>query len=116
MASKKTVAKKRSPKDPKVKILIELSRRARREVDKLLKQSIAGTIDSAELNMGLNEAEAPLKQMLDYVKTTLSDLSQLQKLSLTRTLSKKQLNTKLKAVRRRMKLMSNHGNGEPWLH
>jgi hypothetical protein len=111
MASKKSVTKKGSHKVPKIKILIELSRRARREVDKLFKRSEAGTITNAEMNTGLKEAETPLKQMRDYIDTTLSDMSKLLKRTEANTITKKQLNIKLNVVRKRVKRMLNHGNG-----
>ena len=44
MASKKKVTKRAARKVPKVKVLIQLSRRAKREIDKLLKGSKTGTI------------------------------------------------------------------------
>jgi hypothetical protein len=111
MASKRSVTERGSHKVPKVKILIELSRRARREVDKLFKRSEAGTITNAELNTGLKEAEVPLEQMRDYINTTLSDMSKLLKRSQTSTISKKELNIKLNVVRKRVKRMLNHSNG-----
>jgi hypothetical protein len=111
MASKRSVTAKGSQKAPKVKILIELSRRAKREVDKLLKRSEAGTITNAELNTGLKEAEVPLRQMRDYIDATLSDMSKLLKRTRASTITEKQLNIKLYAVRKRVKLMLNHSNG-----
>jgi hypothetical protein len=111
MASKKKVAKRGSNKTPKVKILIELSRRARREVEKLLRSSKAGTITKAELNTGLKQAEAPLKQMLVYITATLNDMSRLQKRARGKTIDLKDLNAKLDVMRKRVKRMLNHTNG-----
>jgi hypothetical protein len=111
MASKKTVTKSGSNKAPKVRILIELSRRARREVEKLLRSSKAGTITESELNTGLKQAEVPLKQMLDYINATLDDMSKLLKRTHGKTIKSKELSTKLDVVRRRVKRMLNHTNG-----
>ena len=111
MASKKTVTKKGSHKAPKVRILIELSRRARREVEKLLRSNKAGTITEAELSTGLKQAEVPLKQMLVYINATLNDMSKLLKRTQGQAMNSKQLNTKLDVVRRRVKRMLNHTNG-----
>jgi hypothetical protein len=111
MASKKSVTKRGSHKVPKIKILIELSRRARRDVEKLLKRSEAGTITNAEMSTGLKEAEEPLEQMRDYINTTLSDMSKLLKLTQASTITKRELNIKLNVVRKRVKRMLNHGNG-----
>ena len=80
-------------------------------MEKLLKHSEAGTITNAELNTGLKEAEVPLKQMLDYINTTLDDLSKLLKRTQASTITKKELNIKLNVVRKRVKRMLNHGNG-----
>jgi hypothetical protein len=112
MATKRSVTKKGSNKAPKFKILIQLSTRARREVEKLLKRSEAGTISNAQLNTGLKKAEAPLEQMLDYINATLSDMSTLLKGAQNSTMTKKQLNIKLIAVRKRVKLMINHSNND----
>ena len=111
MASKRSVTARGSHKAPKVKILIELSRRARREVEKLLKGSETGTITNAELNAGLKEAEVPLQQMRDYIDATLSDMSKLMKRTQASTITKKELNIKLDAMRKRVKRMLNHSNG-----
>lgn len=111
MASKRSVTARGSHKAPKVKILIELSRRARREVEKLLRRSEAGTIDNVELTKGLKEAEVPLQQMRDYIDATLSDMSKLLKRTQASTITKKELNTKLNAVRKQVKRMLNHSNG-----
>jgi hypothetical protein len=111
MASKKTVTKKVSHKTPKVRILIELSRRARREVEKLLRSNKAGTITKSELNTGLKQAEVPLKQMLVYINATLDDMSKLLKRTQGQAINSKQLNIKLDVVRRRVKRMLNHTNG-----
>jgi chromosome condensin MukBEF complex kleisin-like MukF subunit len=111
MASKRSVTARGSHKVPRVKILIELSRRARREVEKLLKRSEAGTIDNAELKKGLKEAEVPLRQMRDYINATLSDMSKLLKRTQASTITEKELNTKLNAVRKQVKRMLNHSNG-----
>jgi hypothetical protein len=108
MASKNSVTKKASRKAPKTEILIKLSRRARREVEKLLKRSEAGTITHAELNAGLKEAEAPLKQMLDYITKTLEDMLRLQKRTRGTTIDLKDLNAKLKAVRKSVYRLLNH--------
>ena len=108
MASKKTVTKKGSHKAPKVKVLIQLSRRAKRELDKLLKRSEAGTITKGQLNTGLKEVAAPLKQMLDYIDVTLDDLSKLQKLNAIKTIATKQLNVDLQEIHRSVSRMLNH--------
>jgi hypothetical protein len=111
MASKKTATKKVSHEAPKVRILIELSRRARREVDRLLKSNKAGTMTESELNAGLKQAEVPLKQMLDYINATLDDMSKLLKRTQGQAINSKQLSIKLDVVRRRVKRMLNHTNG-----
>lgn len=111
MASKRSVTARGSHKAPKVKILIELSRRARREVEKLLRHSEAGTITNAELKTGLKHAEVPLRQMRDYINATLSDISKLLKRTQTSTITKRELNIKLDAMRKRVKRMLNHSNG-----
>jgi len=95
MASKKTVTKRAARKVPKVKVLIQLSRRAKREMDKLLKGSKTGTITQRQLNTGLKEVAAPLKQMLKYIDATLDGVSKLQKRTAASSISPKQLNTKL---------------------
>jgi len=111
MAAKRSVKPRETHKIPKVKILIELSRRARREVDKLLRRSEAGTITSADLNAGLKEAEVPLQLMRNYIDSTLSDMSKLLKLARASSISKREMNIKLNIVRKRVKRMLNHGNG-----
>lgn len=111
MASKRKVAAKVSNKVPKVKILIELSRRARREIDKLVRRSEAGTITNVEVSRGLKEAEVPLQQMRDYIDTTLSDVASLLKRAQASTITKKQMDIKLIAVRKQVKRMLNHENG-----
>jgi hypothetical protein len=110
MASKKTIKKTGSHEVPKVKILIELSRRAEREVKTLLKRSEAGTITNAELNTGLKEVAAPLKQMLDYIEATLEDVSKLQKRTELKTITTKQLSTDLHEIDRSVNLMLDHGD------
>ena len=107
MASKKTATKRVSHKAPKVKVLIQLSKRAKRELDKLLKRSKAGTITKGQLNAGLKDVAAPLKQMLDYVDVTLDDLSKLQKLDV-KTSTTKQLNLDLQEIHRSVSRMLNH--------
>lgn len=111
MASKKTATKRATPKTPKVKVLIELSRRARREVETLLRRSEAGTITMAEMKAGLKQAEAPLKQMLGYINNTLDDVSKLLKRTESKTINLKEFNAKLNVVRKQVKGMLNHTNG-----
>jgi hypothetical protein len=108
MASKKTVTKRGAHKAPKVKVLIQLSRRAKREADKLLKRSKAGTITKEQLNTGLKEVAAPLKQMLDYIDATLDNVSKLQKRTAVRTITTKQLNIDLRKIDRGVNRMLNH--------
>ena len=112
MASKRSNTERGSHQAPKVKILIELSQRAKHEVEKLLARSEAGNITKVELSTGLEELETPLKQMLDYIKGTLDDTSRLTALGQAKTIDTSKLNTGLKEVRKRVKLMLNHGNGD----
>lgn len=112
MAAKKSVKKKPADAAPENRILIQLSRRAKREVDKLLKRSEAGTITGTDLSSGLKEAGTSLKQMRDYITATLDEMSALRKLAESKSITKKQLDTELVAVRRLVKLMFNHGNGD----
>jgi hypothetical protein len=110
MASKKKLTKSGS-QTPKVRILIQLSRRAKAEVVKLFKRTKAGTITKEELNTGLQKVEAPLKQMLNYINATLDDLSRLKR-DQTRTLATTDLKIRLRQVGKRVKRMFNHGNGD----
>lgn len=109
MASKKKVTTSGS-QTPKVRILIQLSRRAKAEVAKLLKRTEAGTITKVELNTALQKVEAPLKQMLNYISGTLDDLSRLKR-DQTITFATRELKIRLKKVGKRVKRMFNHGNG-----
>jgi hypothetical protein len=110
MASKRSVTKQ----VPKVKILVQLSQRARRDTEKLLKRSEARTMTIVELNAGFKEVEASLKQMLNYIDTTLDDMSKLLKRAKAKTITREELNIGLFEGRRRLKLMYNWGNG--WHH
>jgi hypothetical protein len=105
MASKE---KNTTPAAPEFRILIELSRRARVELNKLLRVTEAvKTIDSATFNAGLEKAEAPLRQMLDYIEETLQELSKLKQ-GQAKMLGTKNLNVQLEEVGHRVQLMFNH--------
>lgn len=112
MVSKKKVPAKRSNKVPKSKILIELSRRARREIDKLVRRSEAGTLTDVEASTGLKETKVTLQEMRDYIDTALSDVSNLLERTDTSLITSKQLKIKLIAVRKQVKRMLWHGNGD----
>ena len=68
MASKKTVAKSGSDKHQDAKTVLQLSKRAKAEVAKLLKRNQAGTVTRAELETGLEELEEQLEQMLGMIR------------------------------------------------
>lgn len=68
MASKKTVARSGSDKRRDAEIVLELSKRAKAEVAKLLKRNQAGTITRAQLETGLEEVEERLKRMLGMIR------------------------------------------------
>jgi hypothetical protein len=111
--TKKTVRSKGAHETPKVRIFIELSRRARRELQKLLKSGEAGTLSNADLKTGLDEVKEPLGEMVEYINVTLADMAELIKSTRGKPVITKAGVNKLKIVRRRVKLMLNHGNGEP---
>jgi hypothetical protein len=68
MASKKTVAKSGSDKRRDAKTVLELSKKAKAEVAKLLKRNQAGTVTREELETGLEELEEQLEQMLGMIR------------------------------------------------
>jgi len=100
-----------SHKLPEFRILIELSRRAKHQVKELLKRTETGSFSKGELSTGLNDIEEPLKQMLDYVRGTLDDVSKIKR-SQGQTINKDELNAELKEVGKRVKLMIDHSNEE----
>lgn len=68
MASKRSTTK-RGPGDPGMtkSELKQLSRAAKAEVTRLLQRSRAGTITRTELDTGLKEVQAQLKQMWVFI-------------------------------------------------
>jgi hypothetical protein len=92
-----------------MKPLEKLSKRALAEVTKLLKRAEAGTITHVQLNRGLQQAEAPLKQMLGQISGTLGKVSRVKRGQL-RTINTTELKTRLKQVSRQMRMMD-FGNG-----
>jgi len=68
MASKRTVARSGSDKHREAEIVLQLSKRAKVEVAKLLKGNQAGTITRAQLETGLEEVEERLKRMLAMIR------------------------------------------------
>jgi hypothetical protein len=68
MASKKTVAKSRSDKHRDAETVLELSRKAKAEVAKLLKRNQTGTVTREELETGLEEVKGQLKKMLGMIR------------------------------------------------
>jgi hypothetical protein len=68
MASKKTVTRSGSDKRRDAEAVLELSKRAKAEVAKLLKRNQAGTVTRADLETGLEEVEEQLKQMLGMIR------------------------------------------------
>ena len=68
MASKRTVGRRGSEKRPDAKDVLKLSRRAKAEVEKLLKRNLAGTITRTQLDTGLEEIDEELKQMIHFVR------------------------------------------------
>jgi len=108
MASKKKVATTHTAA-PEFRILIELSRRARHEVQDLLKRTAAGNITKVELNTRLKNVEIPMKQMLDYINETLDEVSRMRR-DQTRITDTGELETDLREVGKRLKLMFDHSN------
>jgi Ca2+-binding EF-hand superfamily protein len=110
MASKKKVATSGShTAGPEFRILIELSQRARYEVQHLLKRAETGNITKVELNTVLKKVELQMKQMLDYINETLDEVSRLKR-DQTRKIDIEELETRLLEVRTRLKLMVDHSN------
>jgi hypothetical protein len=68
MASKKTVARGGSDKRRDAEIVLELSKKAKAEVAKLLKRNQAGSVTREELETGLEEVEEQLEQMLGMIR------------------------------------------------
>jgi len=68
MASKRTVGRSESDRRQEAEAVLELSRRAKAEVAKLLKRNKAGTVTQAQLKIGLEEVDEGLKQMLAMVR------------------------------------------------
>ena len=71
MASKKNVARRGSGKRRDAEIVLELSRRAKAEVTRLLKDNRGGTVGRRELDTGLKEVEQRLKRMMVHVQRIL---------------------------------------------
>jgi hypothetical protein len=71
MASKKTVARSESVERVKAETVLELSRKAKSEVAKLLKRNRAGTITRVRLDTGLKEVKKRLKVMTHFVRQLL---------------------------------------------
>jgi len=68
MASKRSTTKRESDDRGTTKSdLKQLSREAKAEVTRLLQRSRAGTITRAELDTGLREVQAQLKQMWVFI-------------------------------------------------
>ena len=68
MASKRTVARSGSDKRREAETVLKLSKRAKAEVEKLLKRNQAGTITRVQLETGLEEVEEGLKRMLAMIR------------------------------------------------
>jgi hypothetical protein len=68
MASKKTVGRRGSEKRPDAEDVLKLSRRAKAELEKLLKRNEDGTITRMQLDTGLEEIDEQLKQMIHFVR------------------------------------------------
>jgi len=69
MASKRSARRGtgRSGKSGKPPRVLELSKRARDEVAELLKRSRTGTITGVDMQTGLDEVQAQLNDMCDFI-------------------------------------------------
>jgi hypothetical protein len=110
MASKKKAATSGShTATPEFRILIELARRARHEVQALLKRTEARNITKVELDTGLEKVEEPMRQMVDYINDTLGDVSKLKR-DQSQKIDTEELEIHLLEVGTRLKLMFDHSN------
>jgi hypothetical protein len=67
MASKKSGRKNTRVKTGRPPEVLELSKKARKEVARLLRRSRAGTITNARLQTGLKEVKAQLGKMASFI-------------------------------------------------
>jgi hypothetical protein len=110
MARKRKVAKDDSHNAlPEYRILIELARRARHEVQDLLKAAEKRDIGKGTLNKGLKNVEVPMEQMVEYIEKTLDDVSRLRR-RIIKKVDLEELEIDLKEVGSRLKLMFDHSN------
>jgi hypothetical protein len=92
-----------------MKPLSKLSKQALAEVTKLLERTEAGTITKVQLNRGVKQSEARLKQMLGQISGALGKVSRVKR-GQTRTINTTKLKSRLKEAGREMEMMD-FGNG-----
>jgi hypothetical protein len=61
-------SKKKSKEQRRAKKVLKLSRRARTEVELLLRRTRTGTLTPVDLKCGLKEVDAQLKKMLGMIR------------------------------------------------